>query len=82
MATSIPEGQALIEGRSSKTARALLEAAQKADVDVTLVRTTSTGYLVPVQVAEAYENSLNGGKKKASAKSRSAKTPAKSEERE
>jgi hypothetical protein len=42
----------LIEGRSSDQARKLIEKAQKAGIDPSLIRTTSKGYLVPAELAE------------------------------
>jgi hypothetical protein len=52
--TEIPEGYALIEGRSRANAQAALEAADRAGVDQARVRAVDEGYLVPVAVADAY----------------------------
>ena len=52
--TEIPEGYALIEGRSRANAQAALEAADRAGVDQARVRAVDEGYLVPMAVADAY----------------------------
>lgn len=44
------DGEAYVEGRSEETARKLYEAAEKAGVDVSLISTTSHGYVVPKEL--------------------------------
>lgn len=56
MATNIPEGYALIEGRSRKNAQAALDAAAQAGVDPVEVRAVVEGYIVPSAVADAYHD--------------------------
>jgi hypothetical protein len=56
MSTNVPEGQALIPGRSRDNARAALDAAEAAGLDPQVaVRTVQDGYLVPVAVLEHYK---------------------------
>lgn len=56
---AIPEGYASV-ARGSSVARGLLDAAKELDLDPrTAVRTTSTnGYLVPVEVADRYNENV------------------------
>ena len=56
--TDIPEGYGLIAGRGQETARAALDAAEEAGVDINEVRTTDGGYLVPEKVLKQYEKGL------------------------
>lgn len=51
---STPEGFAHIDGRSGERAKRLLEVADELGVSRDLVRTTSFGYVVPTEVAQAY----------------------------
>jgi topoisomerase IA-like protein len=59
-----------IEGRSRDQAILLLAAAEDLGLDASVVRTTTTGYLVPEEVAKQAES---GSKEKAPAKKAAAK---------
>jgi hypothetical protein len=56
--SNIPDGFVLVPGRGRELALAVLAAAETAKVEPGLVRTTADGYLVPDNVAKAYEDSL------------------------
>jgi hypothetical protein len=49
--THLNDGEAFIEGRSAEKARELIEKAKEAGVDPSLIRTTSSGYIVPEELA-------------------------------
>lgn len=50
----IPEGEAFVEPRNVETVRGLLAAAEKLNLDPSVVRTQSGGYLAPAAVVEAF----------------------------
>lgn len=54
----VKEGFGVVPGRSRDKAKRILEAAEKAGVDGSLIRTTSTGYEVPLAALDAYEASV------------------------
>ena len=58
--SAIPEGYGVIAGRSSKNARAALDAAAKAGVDVAEVKAVPSGYLVPDAVLDAFHEAVDG----------------------
>lgn len=73
-------GDVQIDGRSSDTAVLLLAAAETLEQDVSVVRTTSNGYIVPADVAKeaGFDEDGNRAEKKAPAKKAEAKkAPAK-----
>ena len=51
MKLQLNDGEAFVEGRSPQKARELLKAAEDAGLDTSLVRTTSSGYIVPKELA-------------------------------
>lgn len=51
----IPEGYGLIAGRSRKNAQAALQAADRAGVDPLQVTAVTEGYIVPLEVIDAYQ---------------------------
>lgn len=58
-----------IKGRSRDNATLLIAAARKIGVDETLIRTTTSGYVVPKEVAEeAFPTEKKAPAKKAAAK--------------
>lgn len=66
-----------IEGRSRDTAILLLAAAEDLGLDASVVRTTTTGYIVPEDVAKAYEGEEPAAKKAPAKKTAAKKTTAK-----
>lgn len=52
------DNEGIISGRSRDHARAALAAAEKAGFPAAVVRTTDDGYLVPLKVLDAYEETL------------------------
>lgn len=55
MTININEGDSFVKGRSRETAQELLERAEALGIDLSLVRTTSHGYIVPTALVEAVE---------------------------
>lgn len=59
--TDIPEGYEIIAGRSSRNARAALDAAAAVGLDPQkVVKAVNEGYLVPTVVAAAYRGEIVG----------------------
>lgn len=50
------DGETFVWGRDPKTARALIDAAERAGVDPQSVRTTRDGYIVPDAVWDAHQD--------------------------
>jgi hypothetical protein len=48
----IEDGEAYVDGRTPETARRLLAAAEALELPVDVVRTTQSGFIVPVEVEE------------------------------
>jgi topoisomerase IA-like protein len=66
-----------IEGRSRDNAILLLAAAEELDLDVSVVRTTTNGYIVPEEVANEAGLGEEKPKKTAAKKTAAKKTAAK-----
>lgn len=66
--TNIPDGYGFVAGRSRENAKAILAAAEKAGVDVSLVTTVADGYLAPEAAVEAFENRNQPTQEKAPSK--------------
>lgn len=66
MTINIGEGETFIKGRSREVARELLERAVGLDIDTSLVRTTSHGYIVPSELlSEPDADAADSGEAKA-----------------
>ena len=55
MTININEGESFVNGRSRETAQGLLERAEELGLSLSLVRTTSHGYIVPTALVEEAE---------------------------
>lgn len=52
-------GETMVQGKTQATARALLDAADALGLDRNVVRSVTGGFIVPNEVYDAAENTLN-----------------------